>query len=141
MFRRIGDLLDKNREFSPVLRWRERLQRLDAALTPHLPPEMRRTVRVASQEGQRLCLVARHAAAAARIRQLTPRLIAALREAGIPVLEITIKVDTTLQAQRPQVERSLTPHALESLADLQQRLPDGPLKAAVAALRHKNKKL
>ena len=140
MLRRIGDLLDQNRDFSPVLRWHEWLQRLDAALSPHLPSEMRRSVRVASQEGQRLVLVARHAAAAARLRQLTPRLVNALREKGIPVLEITVKVDTTLQAQRPQFERHLTPHALKSLAELQKNLPDGPLKAAVASLSGKGRK-
>lgn len=141
MFRRIGDLLDRDGQLSPASRWRERLQRLNAALQPHLPVEMQRLVRVSSQEGQRLTLIARHSAAAARLRQLTPRLVAALREAGIPVLEIQIKVDTNIVAQRPQVKRELSSHARETLAALQQNLPDGPLKAAVAALRTSKKKI
>ena len=141
MFRRIGDLLDRDGQLSPASRWRERLQRLDAALQPHLPAEMRRLVRVSSQEGQRLTLVARHAAAAARLRQLTPRLVAALREAGIPVLEIQIRVDTTIIAQRPQIARELSAHARQSLTALQQSLPDGPLKNAVATLCNSKKKV
>lgn len=140
MFRRLGDLLDRDAQFSPILRWHERLQRLDAALQPQLPAELRKLVRVASQEGQRLSLVARHAAAAARIRQLTPRLVAALREAGIPVLEIQVKVDTTLSAQRPRQQRHLSARAQQALEALQQKLPDGELKAAVASLRAKGRK-
>lgn len=140
MFRHIGYLLDRDSQLSPITRWRERLQRLDAALQPHLPPEIQRLVRVASQEGQSLSLIARHSAAAARLRQLTPRLVSALREAGIPVLDIQVKVDTTLVAQRPQTERHLSAHALDSLGALQHELPDGPLKEAVAALLNSKKK-
>lgn len=137
MFRRIGDLLDRDAQFSPITRWHERVQRLNAAMQPLLPPPLQRQVRVGSHEGQRLTLFARNAAVAARLRQLTPRLAEALRAAGIPVNEIQVRVDTGQIATRPQVERHLTPHALEALAGLQQQLPDGPLKAAVATLRNK----
>lgn len=140
MFRRIGDLLDRDKQLSPVTRWHERLQRINAALQPLLPVELQRVVRVGSQEGQRLTLFARHAAAAARLRQLTPRLAAALRGAGIPVLEIQVKVDTGLIATRPMQQRQLSPKAQAALEALQTQLPDGPLKAAVAALRNKARK-
>lgn len=140
MFRRVGDLLNEDRSLSPVTRWHERLQRLNAALAPHLPAELRRQVRVASHEGQRISLMVRSNAVAARLRQLTPRLVAALRAAGIPVTELQLRVDPQQTGQRPQKERLLTPHAQEALAALQEQLPDGPVKAAVARLRHTGRK-
>ena len=133
--RRVGDLIDRDPKMSGWQRWRQNLLTLQQTLDAALPADLRGKMRVAWREGSRITLTARHAAIAAKLRQLVPTMARALVEAGQPFPEIHIVVDTSRQQPRPLPERKLSQHALDVLDDLQQQLPDGPLKAAVARLK------
>ncbi|MFT4196014.1 DciA family protein [Ottowia sp.] len=62
------------------------------AVQPLLPPGLRELVRPGPIEEESWCLLVPHNAAAAKLRQLTPALLASLRAAGYPVGAIRIKV-------------------------------------------------
>lgn len=130
--RRIGELFKHDPQLTRVMRWQERIQRCQQAMQASLPGELATYCRVTSQEGSTLIIVAANNAVAARVRQYTPRIANALREAGIPVFEIKLRVDHDQQAERPQAERHFSPHAAEALGELKEHLPDGALKATLA---------
>ena len=66
--------------------------RLDL-IRPLLPPALRNAVRAGAMDGQTWCVLVPHNAAAAKLRQLMPTLLDALREHGHALDTIRIKVD------------------------------------------------
>jgi len=63
-----------------------------AIIAPLLPPPLRAGVRAGALDEQSWCLLVPHNAAAAKLRQLTPAIAAALRVRGLPDLALRIKV-------------------------------------------------
>jgi hypothetical protein len=64
-----------------------------ATISPLLPPDLRQLVRPAGLADSVWCILAPHNAAAAKLRQLTPALLAHLQTAGHQVSAIRIKVE------------------------------------------------
>ncbi|MFV0680338.1 DciA family protein [Ottowia sp.] len=63
------------------------------AVQPLLPPALRSAVRPGNLEDGHWCLLVPHNAAAAKLRQLVPTLVAALQSTNHPVNTIRIKVE------------------------------------------------
>ena len=63
-----------------------------AIVRPLLPPALRTLVQAGAPDADGLTLLAPHNAAAAKLRQLAPALLAALDGAGHPVNAIRVKV-------------------------------------------------
>jgi hypothetical protein len=61
-------------------------------IRPLLPPALRPLVQAGAPDAQDWTLLVPHNAAAAKLRQLSPALAAALRAAGHPVAAIRVKV-------------------------------------------------
>jgi hypothetical protein len=59
-----------------------------------IPAEMRSSVQAGPAEGDVWCLLVQGSAAAAKLRQLTPRLVTRLRSKGWEVASIRLKVQT-----------------------------------------------
>lgn len=73
------------------LRLRESGARFDL-IRPHLPPALAAHVRAGPLDAEAWTLLAANPAVAAKLRQLQPRLAAALTEGGWPALTLRIKV-------------------------------------------------
>jgi len=117
--------------------WSERARfeaRLTGVLRAHLPRAVGPHVRVAGTDANCLELAAGAGAIAATLRQRAPDLLAALRREGLDFTEIRVRVQvagvvgaTPKPPSRQWDSRDATP-----LFELADRLPDGPLKAALA---------
>lgn len=70
---------------------RESSERL-AAIQPALPPMLRGSIQAGPIDGGSWCLLVDNAAAAAKLRQLLPALLARLRTRGYEVEEIRLKL-------------------------------------------------
>jgi len=64
------------------------------AIEELIPAEMRAAVQAGPAEGDVWCLLVQGSAAAAKLRQLTPRLVTRLRAKGWEVTSIRLKVQT-----------------------------------------------
>ena len=86
---------------SPTLARLAALGRESAGLlrtvTPLLPPSLRSCVTAGPIDGADWCLLIKGTAAAAKIRQLLPRLLATLHEKGHQVNSIRLKIQTPLR--------------------------------------------
>lgn len=97
--RRLQSLtLQQAADGSPTLagllaRARDASERL-AAIEELIPAELRRAVRAGPAEGDVWCLLVQGSAAAAKLRQLTPRLVTRLKSKGWDVATIRLKVQT-----------------------------------------------
>ena len=81
---------------SPTLARLSQLARQSSArmalVRPIIPAPLRKLVQPGVPEPDLWCVLVPHAAAAAKLRQLMPRMIKALQEGGEPVQAIRIKV-------------------------------------------------
>jgi hypothetical protein len=88
----LGQVLDR---CEPLLRLQQRLAAANAhmnAVRPLLPPALARHVRSGPTDQDSWTLLVANPAVAAKLRQLLPRLEAALRQQGSPVRAIKIRV-------------------------------------------------
>lgn len=117
--------------------WLER-QRREARLTASIRGQLPRTLaplaRVAASEGGRLELAADAGAVAAALRQRAPDLLAALRREGWDFTEIRVRVQVRARPLAPgkTANNQRDASAARPLFALAERLPDGPLRAALA---------
>jgi hypothetical protein len=116
--------------------WVERqrvCETLAGRVRPGLPRALARLVHVSAYEGGHLELAARAGAVAAAVRQRSPAILASLRREGWDFTEIRVRVQVVSQPLAPPKNSSNQrdasgARALFSLAD---RLPEGPLRAAL----------
>ena len=81
----------------PLLRLQQRLAEANAhmdAVRPLLPPALSKHVRSGPTEGEGWTLLVSNPAVAAKLRQLLPRLEAALRQKGCAARQIRIRVQS-----------------------------------------------
>ena len=86
------------RDSAPLLRLQQLLRDSNArfdAIRPCLPAALAAHVRPGPLDAQGWSLLAANAAVAAKLRQLQPRLEAALRERGWPAAALRIKVQSS----------------------------------------------
>jgi hypothetical protein len=87
-----GQALERNEGFVGLMRRLELSQGCYAAITPLLPTAMQASVRAGPLEGDSWSLLADSASVAAKLRQLLPALQQRLRDAGLFVGTIRVKV-------------------------------------------------
>jgi hypothetical protein len=91
----LGQVLDR---CEPLLRLQQRLAAANAhmdAVRPFLPPVLSKHVRSGPTDAEGWTLLAANPAVAAKLRQLLPRLEAALRQQGCATSRIRIRVQAT----------------------------------------------
>jgi hypothetical protein len=89
---RLATALDNSETLSSLLQRLRASQTRHAAIEPLLPAPLRPHVRPGALDETAWTLLADHAAAAAKLRQLAPELQAALAAAGWPEPPLRIKV-------------------------------------------------
>lgn len=126
-----------------VLATARHLLAIEAAVTKALPAALGRQCKVARLEAQRLTLAVPGPAHAAKLRQLTPSLLARLAAQGWNINEIGIRVQAGLMAPVTKpTTRNVEPldaNALQAFSTLADTLTPGPLASAIdRLLKHHN---
>lgn len=122
----------------------QRLIHLQDIVAKQLPMPMRQGFAVAQVKGNELTLIAEHAALAAKLRQLTPRLLKQINESGWQATSLKIKVATRPNAPPAhQVLKQAVPldaNALSHFEQLREQIRPGPLTQAIDRLlsRHRS---
>jgi hypothetical protein len=88
----VAQALEGNATLSGLLAGHKRAQACFMAVSPCLAPPLRKQLRAGPIDGTSWTILAANSAAAAKLRQSVPMLLAALLAQGESVLEIRIKV-------------------------------------------------
>lgn len=132
------DWVDADQRASSVVLTAHRLLALENIIRKHLPVALRSAFGAAQLAGAEVTLLVDHAAMASKIRQLQPRLVQELRDAGWQIDSIKIRVAS--QARTPpsiQNQKEAKPLDGEDLTHfrvLATSLRKGPLADAVHRL-------
>jgi hypothetical protein len=136
--RRIGFLLTSVPAVEAISVQLGEISALQQALDRALPAGLGRLCRVARITDGVIVLEAQTSAAAAKLKALSPRLLAAFRRVlpTLAAVQVRVAVSRRNKPARTAVRR-IGPTAIGSLAALAGRLPSGPLEAALRCLlRH-----
>lgn len=119
-----------------------RLEQLQQAYCEIVPPQFSHQSHAGLMRNGIIKIYARNAAIAAKLRQISPRLVLSFRERGFEVTAIHIEVQVTGVPSAPprRAPRPLEPAAVESLKALAKNLGPSPLKSAVESLLARNRK-
>lgn len=130
---RVGVLLNDHPDFRPLRRQVEQLAILQTVLTQILPDGL--LVRAVLLKAGELTLYADNGAVAAKLKHMTPRILAKFRQRGYEVTGIHLQVQARIR-DNPLPQKQIYVGASGRLAiqELAERLPRGELKAALARL-------
>ena len=136
--KRVGLLIDTLPELQALNREIRQLMALQSILAEVLPGNLATSACVASVKAGELILFAQNGAIAAKLRQMTPRILISLRQHGYKITGIHLKVQAGIRHNPlPQKQISLTSEARNAIDSLSERLDASPLKAALRRLgRH-----
>jgi hypothetical protein len=115
----------------------KRIRALEHLYRTAAPRELAAASRVKNCKAGTLVVVADSAAVAAKLRQMTGRLLAAIRKsaAEIEAIRIEVRVDGAAYEGRPDSGKAvLSRDAVSKFAALAKRAPEGSLKTALADL-------
>ncbi|RTL53125.1 MAG: DUF721 domain-containing protein [Rhodocyclaceae bacterium] len=130
----LGKFLDADSGLARFSAHASRLMRLQRAYEQAVPPALVRSGRVANVKQGVVVILASSGAAAAKIRQVAPRLTDVFRQVGVEISEVQVKVQPAepRPAAQPVVGSSLKAMAKQGLEKLSSQLPeDSPLKGAL----------
>lgn len=132
------DWVDTDQHISSVVLTAHRLLALENTIRKHLPAALRKAFGAAQLAGTEVTLLVDHAAMAAKIRQMQPRLVQELQGAGWQIQSIKIRVAsqprTPPAVQTQKVAKPLDSEDLTHFKALATSLRKGPLADAVNRL-------
>ena len=132
---RIGLLIDRLPQLQGLNRQVRRLLALQDILTEVLPESLASSTTVALSAADELVLFADNGAAAAKLKQLAPRILIFFRQQGHEVTAIRVQVQVRIRHNPlPQKQISLSPTAREAISELSATLGASPLKSALERL-------
>ena len=132
---RIGLLIDRLPELQGINRQVRRLLALQDMLIEVLPDSLATSTSVALSAADELVLFADNGAAAAKLKQLAPRILIFFRQQGHEVTAIRVKVQVRIRHNPlPQKQISLSPTARQAISELSATLKASPLKTALERL-------
>ena len=131
----IGYLLNSLTDLEAIRVRAERIAALQQAYFAAVPRELAQSSTVGYETQGTLVLLADSGAVAARLRQLTPRLLLTIRKQFPEVRAIRIEVQLVRGSRRPPAPiRRVGATGLRSLTELEAGLADGPLRDALRRL-------
>jgi hypothetical protein len=140
---KIGELLLQSSELRALSRRAQHLADLQRAVLEAIPRPLASVTRVKSLRSGTLLVAADNSAAAAKLRQLAPRLLEHLQKNEGQVTGIRIEVQVAAQQNRlgnSSRKRALDTRAIADFERLADALKDSPLKHAVTRLVQRNKR-
>ena len=136
--RNIADLIGADRNLARLSAHASQLLKLQRIFERAVPAALAKHGRVANMKLGKVVIHAGNNAVAAKLRQLTPRLTDAFRQAEVDVNQIQVKVQPNADAApviKPDTHASIGIRTKQGLTSLAQKLPDeSPLKAALQRL-------
>lgn len=135
--RQLDSYLHSAPQLQTLLRHAEQLGALQRRLEGLLPPPLAAACRAGDLRQHTLTIHAANGAAAAKLKQLLPRLLDRLNQqgAGISLIRVEVRACFAPPPQQPPAGLSSPgPAALASLGALEQRLPESPLKEALSRM-------
>ncbi|MGZ5093089.1 MAG: DciA family protein [Burkholderiales bacterium] len=131
----IGKLLSATDELKALQARTRQLLELQTLYLGSAPRELASSSRVKGYRAGTLFVSAENAAVAAKLKQLTPRILASVQKFEKQVTSIRIEVQVTgRQRTYKSIKTSLTPEAIEEFDALSKRVRDPDLKSALANL-------
>jgi len=132
---RIGLLIDRLPQLQSLNRQVRRLLALQDILTEVLPDSLASSTTVALSAADELILFADNGAAAAKLKQLAPRILIFFRERRHEVTAIRVQVQVRIR-HNPLLPKqiSLSPVARQAISELSATLDASPLKSALQRL-------
>lgn len=146
MIKPLRGYIERADPLAALLEHAARLRRLQRELEQALPAELVPCCRVGNLKNGRLSLKAEGGAAASRLRQMIPSLIAHFVQAGHPVDSIRVSVAVDRYGQEGQSARKTDPRILSTQASAHLEkfaaaLPeDEPLRESVERLTGRSRK-
>ncbi len=139
---RIGLLIDRLPQLQGLNRQVRRLLALQDILTEVLPDSLASSTTLALSPADELVLFVDSGAAAAKLKQLAPRILVFFRQQGHEVTAIRVQVQVRIRHNPlPQKQISLSPTAREAISELSATLDASPLKSALERLGRRKKPL
>jgi hypothetical protein len=133
--RSIGFLLDSLKDLVAINVQVRQLLAVQHALAPALPAELARQVQVVSEDQGVLTLAAPNSAAAAKLRQLAPRVIDALARQKFHIRRVRVVVQLVRRVSPPDAPpRRIPATGLHDLARLSRGVKDPGLRSALRRL-------
>jgi hypothetical protein len=132
-----GDLLGTAEALKALTARVRRLEQLQSLYVRTAPRELAGSSRVKGCRAGTLFVWADNAAVAAKLKQLAPRLLAAIRENEAEITQIRIEVQVGGRGgggPYKSRKRPLTPATIERIGELAKSIPEGNLKDALARL-------
>lgn len=133
--RKLSALLGYSADFSALKQAMERTLALQRLYSACAPPELTQHSRVVKADGSTLVLAADNGAVAAKLRQITPRLLKNLQKqaAQITVLQVRVQVGRPIPAHPSGVKNFLLPiDLIDDFERLSNKVSDPGLKAALS---------
>jgi len=133
--KRVGLLLNSLPELQALNLELRQLAALQSALAKVLPGNLAANSSVALVKAGELILSADNGAVAAKLRQMTPRILVFLRHQGFQVTGIRLQVQVGVRDNPlPQKQISLSSDARDAIGLLSDRLDPSPLRTALKRL-------
>lgn len=134
---RVRGLLAAEGQWAAALPEAQRMAELQRRFAGVVPPAVARACRVASIQGDTAHVYCANGAAASRVRAQGKGVARVLGspEAAVNAVKVKVRADWNLPERPPKSD--FPQPALNAFRDLDQALPDGPLKEAVERLLRK----
>jgi hypothetical protein len=131
----IGSVLRSLRDLEAILVRAKQLAALGQAYAAAVPEELARRSRVAYERAGTMVVVADTSAVAAKLRQLTPRIVAEIVKSAAEITSMRVEVQIVQRSSgRREPRPEIASHGLASLRELRDSLPDSPLRGALDRL-------
>lgn len=133
---KIGSLLASG-ELQMLSRQARRLAELQQVFFDSAPPTLAQASRVKNCRAGTLFLLADNAAVAAKLKQLTPRLLVNIRKREPEITGIRVEAQVKMPPARPLADSEKNPLAVDTIEEfrkLSETIPDSPLKSALVGL-------
>jgi hypothetical protein len=137
--RSVGSVLSSAPELGTITRQARKLLNLQSALARALPQALTDQAAVATLESGTAVVLASNGTVAAKLKQMSRRLLQKLRQQDPEISSIQVRVqEPSVVKPLPQKRISLSPSAVEALDSLSRRLESSPLRTSIEAicLRH-----
>jgi len=139
---RIGLLIDRLPQLQGLNRQVRRLLALQDILTEVLPESLASSTTVALSAADELVLFVDNGSAAAKLKQLAPRILVFFREQRHEVTAIRVQVQVRIRHNPlPPKQISLSPVARQAISELSATLDASPLKSALQRLGGRKRQL
>jgi hypothetical protein len=131
----IGSVLRSLRDLEAILVRAKQLAALEQAYAAAVPAQLARRSRVAYERAGTLVVVADTSAVAAKLRQLAPRIVMEIVKSAAEITSMRVEVQIVQRStERREPRPEIGSHALASLRELRDSLPDSPLREALGRL-------